>query len=177
MRNPFKKRVNTFQVAAQIAMSVSDEVDYIQRLVDRYCEEDERLKKYITSMLDESQWLADACGIAVIAIHNPGSAAEVVKDLMKVYLKIDQHNGGGTMFSEEKMKQVFPVILEYLQEFLKGIREEGGNDKAFNRGLIYLCDVYSQRVFNGYPEPGSAIDRYIQELSQHFFVLFNNKFE
>lgn len=175
MKNRFKKTLNTFEIAVQISMSVSDEIDYIEKLVAKYCKEDERLLKYKAKMLDESQWLADACGISTVAFRNPDVTADVVTELIKVYISIDEHNGGGTMFSEKNMEHVFQILLRYLKEFMKGVDEENGSSKAFDRGLIYLCDVYNVEVFGGYPKPGSSIDEYTQELSQHFFILFNNK--
>ena len=93
---------------------------------------------------------------------------------MKVYISIDEHNGGGTMFSSDKMEDVFQSLLGYLQEFLKGVDEGGGKD-SFARGRVYLCDVYNLKIFGGYPKPGSVIDNYTRELSDHFFILFDKK--
>ena len=112
----------------------------------------------------------------MVAINKPDAASNVIKELMKVYTSIDEHNGGGTIFSEENMASVFHYsILKYLQEFFKGIDEEKESGDALARGQIYLCDVYNTKIFGEYPEPGSLIDNYTRELSDHFLILFHNK--
>ncbi|MCA9323873.1 hypothetical protein KC992_02100 [Candidatus Saccharibacteria bacterium] len=174
MKNLFKKKIGAYEVAVLISMTVSDEISYIEKHVENYCKKESRLLKHKAKMLDEAQWLADACGIAILAVQYPDIVPDVIKQLMKVYISIDEHNGGGTMFSSDKMEDVFQSLLGYLQEFLKGVDEGGGKD-SFARGQVYLCDVYNLKIFGGYPKPGSVIDNYTRELSDHFFILFDKK--
>jgi len=177
MKSPFKKTINSHDVAIIISTSVSNEFKYVAKLVDKYCNEDERLHKYRSVMMNESQWLAVSCGLAVLSVQSPERVSNVIKELMNVYINIDERNGGGTRFSKENMEEPFKTLIEYVKVFIKGLEENNGSSESLYRGLIYLCDVYTLKVFDGYGKPGSSIDNYTRELSDYFFILFSKKLE
>lgn len=145
----FKKRLNAKNRAYLIARTISDYIDSLDKVVDKFIQQHPTYKDKRNNIIDELQWIiATGEFICIKILSDHKKSKETYEQLIEFYRVLHKSNNNTSVFNDIYLSELKTKFDHYMVRFNRGIGFRDTTERSYNEALIDVANE-SMKYFIG----------------------------
>lgn len=154
----FKKRLNAKKRAYLIASTLSDYIDGLDEVVDKFLQEHPTYGDKRNNIIAELQWIIATGGIISIKILSDNKKAKkTYEQLIEFYRILHKSNNNSSAFNDNYLSELEAKFENYLVRFNRGIGLRDNTINSYDEALIDVANE-SMKYFIGEIRQSKILD-------------------